>query len=277
MREFIIKDYHKEFINNCSVQINTLNESLHACFYDITRTILLLDDKYYHFLIKYGIRIKELHNNDYIGKPLLYTNSEDENLFISEYNYLLLKLETVVNTSKIINKFTFYKSIPSSIYKSILFNSNFEQTKRIIKGDTVTIPKIGDLSIVRVPYDSTKPDWGASNQYKNDLRDKGYTIKNKDNPTGKLWLVDNGLNRNDFAILKWWKHNSRLKNKLQYRFRASVYGNFYPKSLDRKYTIDEIANKTNTGLYDKISHIYRFHYSYTQNNYPFYKFIKNID
>ena len=277
MKEFIIKDYHKEFIEYCSVQINTLNESLHSCFSDICRTILLLEDKYYCYLIKHSIRTKELYNREYIGSPLLYTNSEDENLFISEYNYLLLKLGYIPIACNSINKFTFYKSIPLSIYKSILFNCNFEQTKNLILGNVVNIPKLGNLNIIRVPYDSTKPDWGASNRFKSYLKDNGITTKDKNNPNGKLWLVDNGLDRDDFTLIKWHKYNSRLKNKLQYRFRPSVYGNFYPKSLDKEYTIDEIINKTNTGLYDKISHIYRFHYQYTQTNYPFYNFIKSTE
>lgn len=277
MREFIIKDYHREFIDSCANQINTLNLSLHNCFNDISRTMLLLESKYYNYLIKYSIRLNELYNMTIVGKPLLYTHFEDENLFISEYNYLLLRLEYPIKTSKLINKLTFYKSIPQSIYKSILFNCNFEQTKVILKGGIATIPKIGDLLVIRIPYDSTKPDWGASYKFKDYLKGQGYDTKDKDNPNGKLWLVDNGLNRDDFAILKWEKRNSRLKNKQQYRFRPSIYGNFYPKSLDKQYTIPEIIDKTNTGLYDKINHIYRFHYKYTQNNYPFYNFIKTSE
>lgn len=274
MKEFLIKDYHKDFIDYCTVQIDTLNKSLHSCFNDITRTMLLLEDKYYNYLVKYSIRLNELYNLEIVGKPLLYTQSEEENLFISEYNYLLLRLDYIPSVVKAINKFTLYKSIPQNIYKTILFNCNFEQTKIIIKGGIATIPKIGDLLIIRIPYDSTKPDWGASYKFREYLQEQGHTVKTKDTTTGKLWLVDNGLNRDDFAILRWCKHNSRLKNKHQYRFRPSVYGNFYPKSLDKQYTINEIINKTNTGLYDKINHIYRFHYQYTQNNYPFYNFIK---
>ena len=274
MREFVIKDYHREFIDYCSNEINTLNKSLHSCFNEVSNTMILLEDKYYNYLIKYSIRLTELYNLQTIGKPLLYTKSENENLFISEYNYLLLKLGYIPIAAKAINKFTFYKSIPQAIYKSILFNCNFEQTKTLITGGIAKIPKIGELSIIRIPYDSSKPDWGASYKFKEHLKSLGINPKDKDNPNGKLWLVDNGLDRDDFVVTRWYKHNSKLKNKQQYRFRPSTFGNFYPKSLDRTYTIDEILNKTNTGLYDKINHIYRFHYQYTQNNYPFYNFIK---
>lgn len=277
MREFITKDYYSDFIDYCSTQITTLNKVLHNNFNDITKTIVLLDDRYYMYLVKYNIRLNELYNLKAVGKPLLYTKLEEEDLFISEYNYLLLKINSCINTSSDIKKFTFYRSIPSSIYKIILFNCNFEQTKILIKGGIANIPKIGDLLIVRVPYDSTKPDWGASYKFKEQLIAKGYTIKDKDNTNGKLWLVDNGLNRDDFTVLRWCKHNSKLKNKQQYRFRPSTFGNFYPKSLNREYSINEIIDKTNTGLYDKINHIYRFHYQYTQNNYPFYTFSKTSE
>jgi len=277
MKEFIIKDYHKDFIEVCNKKIDTLNKNLHICFNDITKSINTIEDKYYNYLIKYNINLKDLYNNIIIGKPLLYTNSTEENLFIGEYNYLLLKMNYIPIAVKAIKKYSFYITIPISIYKTILYNYNFEQSKLLLKGEKITLPKIGELSIIRVTYDSTKPDWGASQRFKEYLKEQGLTTKDKNNPDGKLWLVDNGLNRDDFTVTRWRKRHSKLRNKQPYRFRPSIYGNFYPKSLDRQYTIDEIINKTNTGLSDKIHHIYRFHYQYTQNNYPFYNFIKPTD
>lgn len=277
MKEFLVKDYHQDFIKYCDTNISNLNTSIHKCFKEVTNIIIMLENKYYNYLIKYSINLKDLLNNNIVGKPLQYSIIDEENIFISEYNYLLLKLLYLPIASKNINKFSLYKSIPLSIYKQIVFNCNFEQTRNLIKGEIVDIPKIGELLIIRVPYDSSKPDWGASTRFKEYLKENGHTIKDKDNPKGKLWLVDNGLDRDDFTLVRWAKRNSKLKNKQQYRFRPSVFGNFYPKSLDRSYTIKEILDKTDTGLSDKINHIYRFHYKYTQNNYPFYTFNKSTD
>ena len=275
MKEFVVKDYHKDLVDYCNTEIDIINDRIHDYVIDIYDIKNIVIKEHSIYLTKYNIDINNIITNKSKGSVLLLTNNIEEDLFISRYNHLLTIINKIKKDSAKNRKLLLTRNIPTSILKIILFATNFEHTKYMLKGLRVRFPKIGELYIARLPYDSSLPDWGASNRFKEFLKDNAITPKDKNNPNGKLWLVDNGLNRDDFCLVRWSKLNSKLLNKTQYRFNPSVFGNFYPKSLKRTYTIDEIINRTDTGLFDKVIHIYRFHYQYTQDNYPFINYNKN--
>ena len=275
MKEFVVKDYHSDLIDYCNTEINILTDKIHeyiVTIYNIKRTLI---NEHTEFIRKYDIKLDSILTNKTKGTSLLLTSNTNEDLFVSRYNHLLIIICKINKCSIQNRKLLLIRNIPVAILKVVLYACNFEHTKYMLKGLRVRLPKIGELYVARVPYDSSLPDWGASNRFKDFLKENGAAPKDKDNPNGKLWLVDNGLNRDDFCLVRWSKLNSKLLNKTQYRFNASVFGNFYPKSLKRTYTINEILNRTDTGLFDKLIHIYRFHYQYTQDNYPFINYIKH--
>ena len=275
MREFIVNDYHNDFIKYCDKVINENIEIIHDKCKDLYSLRNHIIDNNYNLLVKYSIPLNDIIDRHCKGSHLPLTKDNDENLFISNYNHLLTIIDSIPKIAMTVNRHSFLKKIPLSVFQIILFAGNFEYTRNILRGDRVRIPKIGELYIGRVPYDSSFPDWGASKRFKQELNAQGIATKDKDNPNGKLWFVDNGLNRDDFYLLRWAKRNSKLKNKAIYRFNASVFGNFSPKNVDKHYTIAELTDKTNTGLFDKIIHIYRFHYEYGQDNYPFINYQLN--
>ena len=275
MKEFVVKDYHSDLIDYCNTEINILTDKIHeyiVTIYNIKRTLI---NEHTEFIRKYDIKLDSILTNKTKGTSLLLTSNTNEDLFVSRYNHLLIIICKINKCSIQNRKLLLIRNIPVAILKVVLYACNFEHTKYMLKGLRVRLPKIGELYVARVPYDSSLPDWGASNRFKEFLKENSVAPKDKDNPNGKLWLVDNGLNRDDFCLVRWSKLNSKLLNKTQYRFNASVFGNFYPKSLKRTYTINEILNRTDTGLFDKLIHIYRFHYQYTQDNYPFINYIKH--
>lgn len=274
MKEFVVKDYHTDLIDYCNTEIVTLNTRVHNYIIDIYNIKRTIVKDHPEFIRKYEIDINSIITNKVKGSSLLLTYNNSEDLFISRYNHLLTIINKINKDVAKSNKFVLVRNMPLAVLKIVLYACNFEHTKYMLKGLRVRLPKIGELYIARVPYDSSLPDWGASNRFKDFLKENGAAPKDKDNPNGKLWLVDNGLNRDDFCLVRWSKLNSKLLNKTQYRFNASVFGNFYPKSLKRTYTINEILNRTDTGLFDKLIHIYRFHYQYTQDNYPFINYTK---
>ena len=53
MKEFLVKDYHQDFIKYCDTNISNLNTSIHKCFKEVTDIIIMLENKYYNYLIKY--------------------------------------------------------------------------------------------------------------------------------------------------------------------------------------------------------------------------------
>jgi len=270
MLEFNIKDYHKDYINYYLKQCEIIKTQIHSLYNDMYSIYDIIHDSYNNFK-KHNIDILGILSLKYIGRhiPLLSTYSDDEQIFISRYNHLLIIIDNIKKLSELLKQFTFYSKIPYIVFRVIIYASNFEITIQLLKGNKFFIPILGRLYVARVPYDSSIPDWGNSMKFKDFLLSEGLQPKDKDNKDGKLWLVDNGLNRDDFVLLRWEKHGSKLRNKEPYRLVPCTFGNIYSKSLKRIFDIKELLNNTGTGLFDKIMHLYRYHYKYTQDTYPY--------
>ena len=269
MLEFNNHDYHNNFIKQCTNQSILINTEIHTLLKDMYLMYYKLQDNY-NYLVKYNIKIHEIIRLEIKGTEIdIIITSTEEQLFISNYNFLLNIISTINKLSILYKQYSFYRKIPYNVFKVIMYATNFEITRLLLKGQKFTYPILGEVYIARVPYDSSFPDWGASYKFKEFLDEQGIQTKDKDNENGKAWLVDNGLNRDDFVILRWKKFASKLHNKAPYRLVPCTFGNIYGKILKRTFTIKELLQNTSTGIFDKIIHMYRYHYEYTQSTFPY--------
>lgn len=276
MLEFNVKDYHKEYVSYYLDQCEILKDKIHVLHTDMYNIYDLIHDSYNQFKV-FNIDILNVISLKTNGKSirLFHFYNDETKIFISRYNHLLLIIENIKKLADLLNQFTFYARIPYIVFKVILYSNNFEITIQLLKGNKFSLPVLGEIYIARVPYDSSIPDWGNSMKFKDYLINKGLTPKDKDNENGKLWLVDNGLDRDDFVLLRWSKYSSKLINKGPYRLVPCTFGNIYSKSLKRIFDIKELIYNTKTGLFDKIMHLYRYHYQYTQDSYPYVNIVKS--
>lgn len=268
MTEFYNRDFYNEFVERCNNQKKALSIEIHNYLFELYRVYNLLDNDY-NLLIKYNIPIFEIINNEKKGVKIKSIYSEEDRDFITLYNTLLLIIETIEKLKVILLRYNYYSKIPYNIYTVIMYSINYEVSLQLLRGNSFSYHKLGELSIIRVPYDSSIPDWGRSFQFRDFLTSQGIQPKTKDNPEGKNWFVDNGLGREDFALVRWKKSSSRLANRYPYRFYPMTRGNIYGKLLERPFTIEELQENTSTGLFDKVIHIYKYHYDYCVLNYPF--------
>ena len=275
MIEFKEVDFHNEFTKRCNNQVITLSNNIHdyvSLMYSLYYK--LLDDNY-NYLVKYNIKLHDIIKTEIKGSRINNKpRSLDEEDFINDYNKLLSTIESIHKLSTQINLYSFLNKIPYSIFRIIINSINYEISVSLLKGETYYYPKVGYIYIGRVPYDDSIPDWGNSYKFRDFLQGQGVEAKSKSNPDGKNWLVGNGLNRDDFVLFRWKKSSSPLRNKEPYRFFPSVRGNIYGKKLTRPFTLQELFENTSTGLFDKIIHIYKYHYEYSTNTYPFVKTAK---
>ena len=277
MLDFNTHNYHTNYINYYIEQCNIIKEQIHS-LHDEMFDIYILIEKEYDLLNYYDINISNIISLETKGIPIRQGNfNKEKQLFISRYNHLLIIIDNIYKLSKLLYSFTLYAKIPYVIFKIILYAINFEITIRLLKGNEFMYPVLGTVYITRVDYNSNMPDWGESLKFRKLLEEKGFTIKDKDNVNGKSWLVDNGLDRDDFTLLTWNKSTSKLHNKEPYRLIPCTFGNIYSKSLDRIFDIKELLENTRTGLFDKIIHLYRYYYQYTKDTFPYnYKHKSNI-
>lgn len=274
MIEYSERDYYNEFTKYCDNQIIALNNEVHIKLEKLYELYYILLDNY-NYLVMYNIKINDILRLEIKGIKLKVNpkNSKEE-YFIKIYNMFLDILVEIQKLSKTLNLYSLLNKIPYRIFKIIQYSINYEVSINLLKGRSFYFPKIGEIYIARVPYDNSIPDWGNSFKFRDFLKEQGIETKSDDNPTGKNWLIGNGLNRDDFVLLRWHKSSSPLRNKEPYRLVPSVRGNIYGKKLDRAFTLDELFTNTRTGLFDKIIHIYKYHYEYANNTYPFVKISK---
>jgi len=268
MIEFIAEDFHRDFIEYCVNQLNDFSIKFH----NNCREINFINDRHldnYNLYVKYNVSYKTNFILEF-RKKIKYIEglSDDESLFINDYNRLVDLTILNDNIAYLIKTYSTFILINSYIYTIIQRAINHQIQILLLKGVTFHLPRIGTLQIIRVPYDSSKPDWGRSYEFKRMLEEQGYETKANNN-NGKNWFVDNGLNRDDFFILRWRKKYSNLKNKKPYKFKASKHGNIYGKRISHKKIPLEKLHDLTSGLFDKIIHIYRHHYEYGREKYPF--------
>lgn len=269
MTEFVTKDLHCAFVKHCLAQVDIINRKIHESYVIVFDNYYYLQD-YYNLIVKYKIETNKdiLFSGQCKVQPIPDDTIEDK-YFISKYNEIIKTITLIKNLSKVLNRYSYLSKIPLHIYRIIIVSTNFELSLSLLKGDTVIYPKIGGLRIIRIPYDSTKPDWGQSYKFKKYLQEQGLTVKDKENVNGKAWLVDNGLNRDDFCILRWNKGKSKLHNKEPYHLFASSRCNLHEKANPILIDFDTVFNMTKTGLFDKIVYLYRNYYDYVTNTFPF--------
>lgn len=269
MIEFVTEDYHKDFINYCTNQLNEFSIKFHDISKEIKVITNILEDNY-NLCVKNNVSYK----TDFIlefRKKIKYTNdlSEEEQLFVINYNRLVDLVLECDNIVYLIKVYSVYIRMNDYMYSFIQRAINKQIQILLLKGTPFHLCRIGTIQIVRIPYDNTIPDWGRSYEFKKMLEDNGIQTKTKEHQDGKNWFVDNGLGREDFFILRWRKKYSTLRNKSPYRFKPSQHGNIYGKRIGNKpIPLNELFNLT-SGLFDKIIHIYKYHYEYGRDRYPF--------
>jgi len=224
-------------------------------------------------------------NQYYNTNPIfsdLYEKTKNLIFFISETNKKIEKEEKLLKEELL-------KQTTAKVYKRTIEVFNKAIANEILKGYTFQLShRLANIRIkkhLRTEKSKKRIDWAASNKLKQSIIEQGLIpFKVMEYDSMKRPIADNGgvkwfvYHEAEHSYTWYWqKELCKVYNSRLYRFRPSVFGNFYPKSLDRSYTIKEILDKTDTGLSDKINHIYRFHYKYTQNNYPFYTFTKSTD
>lgn len=269
MTEFYNRDFYNEFVDSYNNQKKALGKELHNYLEESYRLYYIIAEENYNLLVKYNIVLTDIINGTTKGTKIKLTESKIDEDFIVTYNTLLITLETIEKLKSVFRTYDFYAKITYSQHRTIMYAINYEVSLHLLKGNPFNFTKLGELSIIRIPYDSSIPDWGRSFQFRDFLKSQGVQPKTKDNPEGKNWFVDNGLGRDDFAVVSWKKATSRLAHKAPYKFFPMTRGNIYGKLLERPFTMDELRDNTTTGLFDKIIHIYKYHYDYCVMNYPF--------
>lgn len=270
MSEFITKDFHNDFVKHCHNQVEILNRKIHEYDIQIYNIYYYLCDNY-HLLVEYKINPDldylfsfKSNNNKHI--KIIDEMSITDKYFISRYNEMLSLIDVVNKLSILLLRYAFMQRIPYLIYKALIYAINIEITISLLKGHSFTFPKIGSVFIIRVPYNNSIPDWNNSKNFKTYLEDSGIQTKDKTNENGKAWLVGNGLDRDDFVLLRWAKYTSQLRNKEPYRMFPSSFDNLYNKE---GLSINEVIHSTTTGLFDKIVYLYKHYPDYTTSNFPF--------
>lgn len=273
MTEFYNRDFYNEFVEHYNNQKKALSIEIHNYLYELHRLYNILDE-HYNLLVKYNIPIGEIVRNETKGTKIKVIEGDVDEDFIVTYNTLLVVVDTIFKLKVILLRYNFYSKISYSQHITLMYAINYEVTLHLLRGNPFTYHRLGELSIIRVPYDSSIPDWGRSFQFRDFLKSQGIDPKTKETPDGKNWFVDNGLGRDDFALVRWKRSSSKLSNRNPYRFFPMTRGNIYGKLLERPFTLEELYENVHTGIFDKVIHIYKYHYDYCVMNYPFVDYVK---
>jgi hypothetical protein len=145
------------------------------------------------------------------------------------------------NTQKMLMGYT--------MFRDIIYSYNKKLVERLVDGEKVNLmEKLGYMYVGKINSRSKLIDWPASNEYKQELMDKGITPKDKHHMDGKNWLIMH----DSLYYFRWvWqkrKGSCRVKNN-------TVYG-FYPTGTSGKgvpgvKSILAQANKRNPLLHLK--------------------------
>jgi len=273
MTEFYNRDFYNEFVEHYNNQKKALSIEIHNYLYELYRLNNVLDE-HYNLLVKYNIPIGRIVRNEIKGTKIKVIEGDVDEDFIVTYNTILVIIDTIEKLKVILFKYNFYSKISYNQHTTLMYAINYEVTLHLLRGNPFTYHRLGELSIIRVPYDSSIPDWGRSFQFRDFLKSQGIDPKTKETPDGKNWFVDNGLGRDDFALVRWKRSSSSLKNRNPYRFYPMTRGNIYGKLLEKPFTIEELHENVHTGIFDKVIHIYKYHYDYCVMNYPFVDYVK---
>lgn len=273
-REFGIQQFYREFIKYTTKARLEFVEKFHSNCNEINTLSIELDE-YYHYLVKFKVSNKVIQTLENPKKIKIETLDLEETLFIAKYNeYVNLIKENQLLKNRI-QKYDIFSNLNSVHYSIILRNINHEVSKLLLKGYSFPYPIIGTIYVTRVPYNSSIPDWHRSLQFKQTLVDNNIELRTKDNPTGANWLVDNGLGREDFIVVKWRKRHGRLPNKEIYKFTPQFMKNCWALQPENKNaTLEETINSGTTGIFDRIMFIYRNFYDYAVKTYSFYNPVK---
>lgn len=249
------RDFYKAFIKDSENKLVDLFNQLHdyyderlSLFNSITSNDVLLET----FGIKISIftdmmegRVVKRIINTKLYKYLDRSFIESVNRFIHICNVLIPK------TLKNIKVVSLQCRTPEKVYDLIISILNIEIGNTILKGYVYSFGKfLGKLCIKYVTRRNTAkpvPDWGASIKLRDELISKGITVKSRENPNGKKWLLYR--TDDDYCYWAWLKRTSIIANKQMYRFRSIATNN---ENTDYgKISVEKILKK-NIGNFDKL-------------------------
>jgi hypothetical protein len=271
-KEFTITDQYNRFVEFCIIKKQEYIEEFHKHSFEAELVRHKLLDNNYNLIVQYKVADRILHW-DKDAKPIKVRNLilEDQ-LFISDFNdFIELKRKAQIAIEGV-SKYTFYSNLTLNYYRIIVGHIHMQVSKILIEGYSFNFPVIGSIYLSRVPYNSSIPDWYRSLQFKKTLIENNIAVKTKDCIDGANWFVDNGLDREDFLLVKWRRRRSKLKNGQFYKFKPSHNKTLYiSEHKGIPMEIDEMATSKKHGLFDKVMHLYKFHYDYVRKTFNFYK------
>lgn len=269
---FSATNYHADFIIYINEELKSYTDEFNKTIESIYDAKRELEDTWYNYLVKFksSTIISELVESNKKIKVLGETS--EEQLFILKYNRFISDINRCKVLSKLIKTFTIYSRLTPIVYATIQRYINLELTKQIIKGKEIVLPFVGRLYAVKVPFDNTRTCWKRSNTFKKLLIQNGITPKDRQHPDGANWILSGDLPNDYFFLVKWRKNAGNLSNKGIYRFYPSSHGNIHAAAINnRVIPMDELLSMKNTGLFDKIVHIFWNYYDYGVNTYRFFK------
>tara|TARA_R100001082_G_C4364302_1_gene161025 strand:- start:1398 stop:1877 length:480 start_codon:yes stop_codon:yes gene_type:complete len=133
-------------------------------------------------------------------------------------------------------------AVDNTTFKDICSDFNIMIMDYILEGKEFNMGyNLSTLSIVRMERDPRAPrvDWSESNKYKQELKDSGEQLYNKETGEGVKWQI---YFTDDYYYKYYWrKGKCKVKNKSVYRFDATrgLKGN--KERLTRLLKEDELA------------------------------------
>jgi|TARA_R100001530_G_scaffold82665_1_gene57614 hypothetical protein len=133
-------------------------------------------------------------------------------------------------------------SVDSTTFKNICSDFNMEVIDYILEGKDFNMGyNLSTLSIVRMKRDPRAPrvDWAESNKYKQELKDLGERLYDKETGEGTKWQIY--FTDDSYYKYYWRKGKCAVPNKSVYRFDATrgLKGN--KEKLTRILKKDELA------------------------------------
>ncbi len=247
------KDSYSIFINNISKKIDYYSSELHftiSLCSTFNKTILKSND----------IRIVEYFSNiNFLDK----FNIKDINkLNIDAKLYTTIKLYHSYVTYKIPNliimleNYIFINSIPYNIYYEIIKLYNTEISKLILKGNAITLSRIGTIKIIHKSKQTNRKilDFKKTKQNKQYFKDN--------NITGDYRVY----NTNDEFSYFSFSSSSINRNLEYYHFEPTEYNNMIDRKIENYYSKvkseDDILNNIKIGNVQKMNALIKNNYKY---------------
>lgn len=241
-------------INEYDKTFNYLKTTISEYKDDFQKYNINIDNLLSYPFISYS-KISHLTDNDHLSKVVQYIKA-----YSSVYRYM--------NHFKLIQQRLIKCNIPYNIYREIVYAINREISAYILEGGIFTIGILGKFFIVEkenVQFASwskpigTRIDWGATNENKKRLREKGIGLYNEHlNPNGTKYFK---YHNNDFDY--WWSWLAgAVHNRGLFRFYPNSYLHNMGRSIDifvkKAKSNEQIIYSTAIGNEDKMRALLKF-------------------